>query len=58
MSRHLVESIYQSHELLFGGPLRQWIVSGYADSMEIELFLLGELLIGELLATLSTIILP
>ena len=57
MSRRLVDSIYQSHQLLVGGPLRQWIVFGYTDSMETELFLLGELLIGDLLAALSTILL-
>ena len=58
MSRRLVDSIYQSHQLLVGGPIRQWLVSRYADSMETELFLLGELLIGEILAALSTILLP
>ena len=58
LPRHLVGSIYQTHQLLVIGLLQQWPIFRYLDSLEIEILPPGEFLFRELLATLSTIILP
>ena len=42
--RRLVDSIYQTHQLLVSGLLRQWLVSWYLDSLETEVLSLGEIL--------------
>ena len=54
----LVGSIYQTHQLLVLGLLRQWLVSWYSDSLETEVLSPRELLSGELHVALSTSILP
>ena len=55
---HLVDSIYQNHQLLVLGLLRQWPISWYSDSLETELLPPREFLLGEFLTTLSTSLLP
>ena len=53
----LVGSIYQNHQLLVLGPPRQWLAFRYSNLSETKVLPLGELLFGELLAALSTILL-
>ena len=43
---HLVGSLYQTHQLLVLGILRQWLVSWYLDSLETEALSPRELLFG------------
>ena len=58
LPHHLVGSIYQTHQILVLGILRQWLVSWYSDSLETEVLSPRELLFGELHVALSTNMLP
>ena len=54
----LIGSIYRTHQILVSGPLRQWPTFGYLDLSEIEVLCRGEFLVGEIVTSLSTNILP
>ena len=58
LPRHLVDSIYQNYQILVVGILQQWPVFWYSDLLETEVLPPGEFLFGELLAALSTSLLP
>ena len=58
LPHRLVDSIYQSHQLLVLDLLRQWLVSWYSDLLETKVLSPGEFIFGEIHAALSTSILP